>query len=82
MITIVNKRNHTPTSYDYYIGRPTMIGNPYTHKPNSKYGEIIVDSRDIAIDNYRYWLKDKIMSKDFKVLNELKDLLMFYKTNG
>jgi hypothetical protein len=33
MIKVVNKYSHIPTSNDIYIGRGSILGNPYTHLP-------------------------------------------------
>ena len=82
MIQVVNKKNHSPTVYDYYIARPSPLGNPYTHKPNTKFGSIIVDSREEAINNYEDWLKHKILDGDEEIINELKNLMKFYKEKG
>lgn len=82
MINIVNKKNHKSTIYDYYIARPNPLGNPFTHKPNTKFGKIIVNNRKEAIENYEEWLKYKIIEKDEIILNELKKLINFYKEHG
>ena len=42
-------------SYDVYIGRPSKWGNPYILKP-SKFGGVIVGSREEAISEYRAFL--------------------------
>lgn len=82
MINIVNKKNHKPTKYDYYIARPNPLGNIFTHKNNTKYGKIIVDSRKDAIKNYEEWLKYKILENDEIIIKELKKLINFYKENS
>jgi hypothetical protein len=82
MINVVNKKHHKPTEYDYYIARPSKLGNPYTHNKNSKYAKYIVETRDLAIDNYKEWLKDKIMNDDNDILNELNNLRNFYMKNN
>jgi len=79
MINIVNKKNHIETPYDYYIGRPSPIGNPFTHKPKTRYGEHIVESRDSAIDNYEDWLKYKLLEKDPIIIEELRKISYQYK---
>lgn len=38
--------------YDIYIGRPTMWGNPYSHKPGTL-AEWLVDSREEAIERFK-----------------------------
>ena len=82
MINIVNKKFHEPTEYDYYIARPNPLGNPFTHKLNTKFGKIIVSSREDAINNYEDWLKYKIIENDDEIINELKKLIDFYKKNN
>ncbi len=45
--------------YDVYIGRgpDSMWGNPFSHEANSK-AEVIVPSREDAVEHYRRWLDD------------------------
>lgn len=79
-ITLVNKKTHTPTEYDYYIGRPSILGNPYSHKKDS-IADIIVESRDIAVDSYRNYFYKRINDNDDKFINELNKLYNYYKEN-
>lgn len=62
-IIIVNKHNHISTENDIYIGRGSILGNPYSHLKNSK-AEFIVKSRDEAIAKYKIWLISKLKLKD------------------
>lgn len=41
--------------FDVYIGRPSVWGNPFTHKPGTlaKYRVATIDE---ALDSYRKWL--------------------------
>jgi len=32
-INVVNFKTHTPTENDIYIGRGSILGNPYTYLP-------------------------------------------------
>ena len=79
-ITLVNKKTHIPTDYDYYIGRPSILGNPYSHKKDS-IADIIVKNREIAIDSYRTYFYNKIEKNGKDFINELDKLLFFYKEN-
>lgn len=45
---VVNKRTHTPTANDLYIGRPSEFGNPFTIGKDG--------SRDEVIEKYRLHL--------------------------
>lgn len=76
-IKIVNKKNHIPTEYDFYIGRPSILGNPYSDKKES-IADIIVSNRDEAVDSYKKYFYERIKSDDvFK--DELNKLYVFYK---
>lgn len=66
-IKVVNLYRHTPTDADYYCGRGSVFGNPYTHRP-SKYSNVIhVDTRDQACDMYKELLKKQLpISKELQ----------------
>lgn len=51
--TVVNMRLE---SYDEYIGRGSIWGNPYSHIRSSFPGVIYVGSREEAIEKYREYL--------------------------
>lgn len=57
MIIVVNKRTHKPTDNDVYIGRPSLLGNPYSHLGYSKHDTIKVATREEAVRLYESWLK-------------------------
>lgn len=56
-----------------YIGRPSPLGNPFSHKRDTK-ADFIVASREEAVKRYRMWLIKKIKEKDKAVIDELKRL--------
>ncbi len=62
---IVNKRTHTPTPHDVYVGRPSPLGNPFPVPPYR---------RSLAIGHYRNWLWQKIDAGDPTVLAALAAL--------
>lgn len=80
-IKVVNKSTDEETPYDYYIGRPSYIGNPFSHLKHSRHAEHIVDTRDEAIDSYRDYFYEKIKT-DPKFKAEIDKLIDFYKENG
>lgn len=45
-------------SYDVYVGRPTIWGNPFSHKPETS-AKYMVASREEAIAEYEKWLLSK-----------------------
>ncbi len=43
-------------SYDVYIGRPSIWGNPFSHLPNTM-AMYKVKTRDEAIEKYEEWIQ-------------------------
>lgn len=78
-INVVNIKNHTPTDYDVYIARPSILGNPYSHKKES-IAEIIVDKRDDAIKLYKEHFYNNVDKKEYKT--ELDKIINIYKQYG
>lgn len=52
-INIVNKHSHTPQPNDYYIGRGSAFGNPFTHIPSGTKAQFVVKDRDTACECYK-----------------------------
>ncbi|MGE3537773.1 MAG: DUF4326 domain-containing protein [Candidatus Tectimicrobiota bacterium] len=69
MITIVNKHQD---SHGIYVGRPTVLGNPYTLK---------VYTRTDAIERYRIWLRQQ-WQRQGEVQAELLQLARQYHERG
>jgi hypothetical protein len=70
---VVNKRGHVPTPNDIYIGRPSVLGNPYSHLENTL-AQFKVANREEAVTKYRVWLKFQISSGNKQVLDELSKI--------
>lgn len=74
MITVVNKYKHTPTKNDIYIGRGSILGNPYTHMKNTK-ARYMVESREVAVECYKRdlynLLNDVIIENEQNLLNRI-----------
>lgn len=75
MIKVVNKRRHTPRHDDVYIGRPSVFGNPFTHKEGTL-ARTNVASRSEAVKFYHGWLREQYISNPLitKELQRLADL--------
>lgn len=56
-------------SYDIYIGRPSIWGNPFSHKSDTK-AEYIVSTREEAVAAYRNYILNS--SELMEKLPELK----------
>lgn len=44
--------------YDVYIGRPSIWGNPFSHKPGTKAEHVVANRRE-AIKAYEAWLMEQ-----------------------
>ena len=81
-IEVVNMKNHTETPYDFYIGRPSAVGNPYSHISYSKLARFIVPTRDEAIESYEKYMFDKIESGDEEFNAAITEMLHIYEDFG
>lgn len=76
MIKVVNKHKHVPTHNDFYIGRGSGLGNPYTHQPlETTKAEFQVKTRDEAIKMYRDNF-GRILRSDVEANKLFSELLM------
>lgn len=75
MIYVVNKHKHKKTAKDIYIGRGSELGNPFTHKEleNTK-AQYKCDSREKAILNYEFYIRDKIEKRDSNICKKLNEI--------
>jgi Domain of unknown function (DUF4326) len=70
---VVNKHWHMPTPQDVFIGRPSLLGNPFTHLAGRTRAEILVESREEAVQAYAQWLWHKVViQRDRAVLSALR----------
>jgi len=63
MIQIVNSHTHSPTNDDVYIGRPSLFGNPVSHRQEST-AVIQVETRENAVQAYEDWLLGRDYTDD------------------
>ena len=80
MIKVVNKYKHTKTPNDIYIGRGSVLGNPFTHLSTHTKAEIKVDTREDAIEKYKEYLNELIDKKDRNVTNFLNVIFKWAKS--
>jgi len=64
-VKVVNKRTHWATQADVYIGRPSVLGNPYHLGPK--------ETRGATIARYKAWLWEQIQAGG-PVLDAIMDL--------
>jgi 5'-3' exonuclease len=81
-INVVNVRYHKEDiEKDVYIGRGSPLGNPYSHKPNTKANEV-VSTREEAIEKYEIHIRQKLHDKDENVRNEMNKIFKMVKNGG
>lgn len=78
MIYVVNKKNHTPTENDFYIGRGSSLGNIYTHIPNIR-DTTQVRTREEAISLFSQWLRIKLEQGDQQVRAAMNQIYIMAK---
>jgi hypothetical protein len=69
---VVNRKTQSKRC-GVYIGRPSVLGNPFTHLEIST-AVWRVASRDEAIDSYEKWLRDRVTEGD-KYIREALDAI-------
>jgi len=80
MITVVNKYKHVPTRDDVYIGRGSILGNPYSSiKDRDTKATVICDTREESVSKYRQHLKLAIEDKIIPITDELNRIYKLAK---
>lgn len=81
MIKVKNKHKSKKEPNDIYIGRGSVLGNPYTHLNLDKTkAEFHCNSREESISSYEKYIISKIDSKDPEISKEL-DKIYFLALN-
>jgi len=76
-IWVVNKSVHIPTENDFYIGRGSALGNPYTSQELEKTKATFkCSSKEEAIDSYKKYLNKKIKNKDKDICDKLNEIYL------
>lgn len=83
MIKVINKHKHISnnTSVDFYIGRGSPLGNPYTSIQDRKTkAEFVCSSREESISCYKEYLTKKISKKDKLICDKLNKIYLTAKS--
>lgn len=81
MIYIYNRTKETHEGpNNYYIGRPSILGNPYTHIKGETLASFVVKTRDEAIDQYSHYF-DIMYGGNIQFKNTIDEIYTKYK-NG
>jgi|3_EtaG_2_1085321.scaffolds.fasta_scaffold99952_2 hypothetical protein len=74
-VTVINKKTHTPTNHDFYIGRPHELGNPFHITKHF--------TRTHVIERYKEWL-DRVLkdpkSAQARAIKKLREELDYHGT--
>lgn len=76
MIKVVNKGSYEGTD-EVYVGRPTPLGNPYTHEESSV-ASFKVDTREEAVEMYKVWIAEQLKDQNSEAYAEFESLVEFY----
>lgn len=67
MIYVINRRRPAGSvpagATVVYVGRPTPLGNKFTHKPTGTLAEVVVSSRYEAVECYYDWLEYELLER-------------------
>jgi len=75
MVRVVNKKTHKPTPNDFYIGRGSVLGNPYYHvDTNHSQALFKLDTRDECVDAYERYFTESMDDND-EFSNTIKSLV-------
>jgi hypothetical protein len=78
MIQVKNKKIYNGDGF--YIGRPTMFGNPFSHK-NDTLATYKTNSPEESVSQYKIWFYEQIKTND-KFKKELQTLIDYYRNNN
>jgi len=70
---VVNKKNHTHTKKDVYIGRPSILGNMFSHQGGT-IAKYRVATREEAVIEYGKWLHGRIVQKDQMIISAIRNI--------
>ena len=75
MIHVVNKHTHKPTSNDFYVGRGSSLGNPYTSiQVRETKAQYICQSKEESLTRFYEYIQIKIAEKDKIICDELNKI--------
>ena len=81
MYKVVNKYKHTSTKHDFYIGRGSGLGNPWTHL-DSKYPTFKTVTREEAVNKFKDYFYEQIQLEDSELKNNLEEIINLHKKHG
>jgi len=77
MIRVVNRHNYNGKGI--YVGRPSVLGNPWSHRPETPI-EYRTSTRREAIDNFEDYLDN--LAEESEAIIKILELVSLYKQQG
>lgn len=78
-IRVHNQKTHGRNPGDFYIGRPSVLGNPFSHMSGTL-AKNKVATRDEAVAAYKKWILQKL-AENGPEKKEFDRLVQHYKEN-
>jgi len=63
MIYVKNKKKYSGNGF--YIGRPSILGNPYTHLKGKTLAKFTVETRQKSVEKYREYFEEQMRTNYF-----------------
>jgi len=80
MIQVVNRHTHIPSPNDFYIGRGSPLGNPYTSiRDRVTKAQFVCGSRDESVSKYEQYIRNEISNRNPVICKELNRIYLAAK---
>lgn len=78
MIKVIHKKDADKYDNVIYVGRGSVLGNPYTSiQGRETLAKYVVSSREESIQCFKEYLIKKLENKDEKICNKMNDIYKF-----
>lgn len=77
MIKVIHKKNSDKYKNVFYIGRGSVLGNPYTSiQDRETKAQFVVNTKEESIEKYKEYLNDCIKNKQEEVCNLMNQIFI------
>lgn len=75
-IKVTHKKRNTGLPNTFYVGRPSPLGNPFTHYQASTLADVQVGSIEEAVERYEEYLDEEIENGNEQIIAEFQPMLV------
>lgn len=75
-IKVIHKMRNKNLPNTFYVGRPSILGNPYTHLVCQTKADVKVDSVNEAIECYEEYINEEIDNGNEQIIEALQPMLL------